>query len=252
MRVIIIDNETSVRKGLIALLGKHCPQVTEIFEATGVVDGIRIINETKPDLVFLDVEMDDGTGFELLNKLVNYHFQLVFITAHNKYAVDAFKFCAIDFLLKPIGPMELVISVNRALDGQKKQNLELQIKLLQEHLFAVDKNLPRAKNIALIDGNVIHYVKIEEIIFCKAEGAYTSFHLTNGKKILVSQILKEYDELLHGYMFIRTHHSYLVNSSKIVKYDKSDGGQLYLEDNYTIPVSARKKVVVLNILSNLR
>ena len=251
MKVLIIDNDSSIREGLITLLEQLCPQVTEIKEAVGVETGLNTINQFKPDLVFLDVEMDDGTGFDLVQKIGKYDFQLVFITAYNKYAVRAFKFSAIDFLLKPIEPLDLVVSINKALSQQKNKDLELQIKLLQENIQNLNAQKIQDKKMALNDGQLINYVKVSDIVYCKADGAYTIFYLLNAHKIMVSKILKEYEDLLSDFGFLRTHHSYLINTSKISKFDKADGGQLILDEKYSVPVSARKREQVLDILGKL-
>ncbi len=251
MKVLIIDNDSSIREGLVALLKKLCPNVTVVNEATGVVSGLEAIDKLMPDVVFLDVEMDDGTGFDLIQKLGSYNFQLVFITAHNKYAVNAFKLSAIDFLLKPIDPMELVVSVNKASSQLKNKDLEKQIKLLEESLQNRNNIKGQDKKIALNDGNSIHYINVSDIIYCKADGSYTVFYLISARKIMVSKLLKEYEELLEDFGFLRTHHSYLINMKKINKFDKSDGGQLILEESHSVPVSARKREQVLDILSRI-
>ncbi|MBK8369070.1 MAG: response regulator transcription factor [Bacteroidetes bacterium] len=251
MKVLIIDNDSSIREGLVSLLKKLCPQITEIKEADGVAAGLKAIDDVKPEVVFLDVEMDDGTGFDLVQKLGSYNFQLIFITAHNKYAVNAFKFSAIDFLLKPIDPMDLVLSINKAISQKKNRDLEQQVKLLEESLQNINSLKIQDRKIALNDGNVIHYIKVNDIIYCQADGSYTVFHLMNSKKIMVSKLLKEYEDLFSDFSFLRTHHSYLINTSKISKFDKADGGQLIMEENHSVPVSARKKEQVLDILGKL-
>lgn len=251
MKVLIIDNDSAIREGLRSLLKKLCPQISEIQEADGVASGLKAIDAVKPEIVFLDVEMNDGTGFDLVQKLGNYNFQLVFITAHNKYAVNAFKFSAIDFLLKPIDPMDLVLSVNKALSQKKNRDLEQQVKLLEESLQNINSLKIQDRKIALNDGNVIHYIKVNDIIYCQADGSYTVFHLMNSKKIMVSKLLKEYEDLFSDFSFLRTHHSYLINTSKISKFDKADGGQLIMEESHSVPVSARKKEQVLDILGRL-
>jgi two-component system LytT family response regulator len=251
VKVLIIDNDSSIREGLRNLLKKLCPQITEINEAEGVITGLKAIDNFKPEIVFLDVEMDDGTGFDLVQKLGNYNFQLIFITAHNKYAVNAFKFSAIDFLLKPIDPMDLVVSINKAAQQQKTKDLEHQLKLLEESLQNINSLKIQDRKIALNDGNVIHYIKVNDIIYCQADGSYTVFYLMNSRKIMVSKLLKEYEDLFADFSFLRTHHSYLINTSKISKFDKADGGQLIMEESHHVPVSARKKEQVLEILGRL-
>lgn len=249
MKALLIDNEIPVRKSLHKLLEEYCPQITEMEEAEGVVSGIFKINSFQPDLVFLDVEMDDGTGFDLLKKIENYDFQLIFVTAHNKYAVDAFKFSAIDFLLKPIDPLELIKSVNRANSNLKSKELVRQIEILKESLASLDQKMNTDRKIALSDTKSIHYIRIKDIIRCEADGAYTLFHIVGDKKLTSSHTLKDYEELLEGLGFIRCHHSHIINTSKIVRFDKSEGGSLVLEENHLAPVSSRKRELVLDILS---
>ncbi len=251
MKILIIDNDISIRDGLRTLLQKYCPHIKEIEEADGVESGVLAIENLKPQLVFLDVEMDDGSGFDLIQKLGSYNFQLVFITAYNKYAVDAFRYSAIDFLLKPIDPLELVVSVNKAAAQRNTKVLEQQSKILQESLHQKNKAGNQDRKIALNDGNVIHYIRLCDIIYCKADGAYTIFVLTNSKKIMVSKLLKEFEELFSEYSFLRTHHSYLINSLRIVKFEKADGGVLLLDENQSALVSARKKEFVLDVLGRL-
>ncbi len=251
MKVLLIDNDTSIRDGLRILLVKYCPQIKEIEEADGVESGVLAIENLKPQLVFLDVERGDGTGFDLIQKLGNYDFQLVFITAYNKYAVDAFRYSAIDFLLKPIDPLELVVSVNKATAQLNNKELEQQVKILKESLIQKNKPQDQERKIALNDGNVIHYIRLSEIIYCKADGAYTQFILSNSKKIMVSKLLKEYEELFSAYNFLRTHHSFLINANRIVKFEKADGGILLLDEQQSVLVSARKKELVLEVLGRL-
>jgi two-component system LytT family response regulator len=193
--------------------------------------------------------MDDGTGFDLLRKLENYNFQLIFVTAHNKYAVDAFKFSAIDFLLKPIDPLDLIKSINRAIEGIKSRKIGKQIEILKESLDSLNHKADTERKIALNDTKSIHYIKIKDIIRCEADGAYTNFFILENKKITASHTLKDYEELLNGLGFIRCHHSHMVNIARIIRFDKAEGGSLILEENHQAPVSSRKKDQVLDILS---
>lgn len=250
MKAVIIDNNKTVRDGLRAMLLKLCSQVTQIYEAGGVESGFELIVQEKPQIVFTDVEMDDGTGFDLIQKLPFRDFQLIFITAYNKYAVNAFKFSAIDFLLKPIDPIELVASVNKASESFKNRDLEQQIKLLKDNLSSINQKISD-KKVALYESNIIHYIKVSDIIFCKSDASYTIFHIVGGKKIMVSRLLKEYEELFDGLGFLRTHNSYLINTQRILRFDKSDGGQLIMEEDHAVQVSTRKKEQVLEILSKL-
>lgn len=248
MKVLIIDNEEQIRIGLEKQLKSFCPQVSEIQQATGVVSGLEAIANYKPDLVFLDVEMDDGTGIELASKLESYSFQLVFITAHDKYAVNAFKLCAIDFLLKPIDAEDLINAVVRAEKNIKTKTLELQFKILQESISSIAVS---DKKIVLKDNESIYFVKVSDIVRCKAEGPYTEFYLMSDQKIIISKSLKEYEDVLEPFGFVRTHHSHLINIKHISRFDKADGGVLVLDNEHVVPVSQRKRELILELLNSI-
>ncbi len=248
MRTLIIDNEEQIRIGLIKQLKAFCPIISEIKEASGVKAGLKAIDEYKPELVFLDVEMDDGTGIELIQKLGHFNFQLIFITAHDKYAISAFKLSAIDFLLKPIDAEDLIKAVDKAKENLKSKTLEMQFQILQESLSSITIN---EKKIVLKDSESIYFVKVSDIVHCKAEGPYTEFYLIPQQKITISKSLKEYEELLEPYGFIRTHHSHLINIKRIVRFDKADGGTLILENKQVVPVSQRKREQIMELLNNM-
>lgn len=248
MNILIIDNENAIRVGLVKMINSFCPNVNQIWEANGVASGIEAIGKYKPDLVFLDVEMDDGTGIQLIEKLGKFDFQLIFITAHDKYAVNAFKLSAIDFLLKPIDSNDLVSAVSKASEKIKSKSLNLQIQILQESLTSLSVN---EKKIVLKDSESIYFVKIADIVHCKAEGPYTEFYLIPQQKIIISKSLKEYEEILEPYGFVRPHHSHLVNIKRIVRFDRADGGTIILENKQTIPVSQRKREHIMELLNKI-
>lgn len=248
MKALIIDNEEKIRQNLRHQLTTFCPTVTEIHESGGVESGLMAIKAFTPDIVFLDVEMDDGTGMDLVKRLGAFDFQLVFITAHDKYALNAFKLSAIDFLLKPIDPEELIASINKAEQNIKGKNIELQFQILQESLSSITVN---EKKIVLKDSESIYFIKIADIVHCKAEGPYTEFYIIPQQKIIISKSLKEYEELLVPYGFVRTHHSHLINIKRIVRFDKADGGMLIMENKQSVPVSQRKREQILELLNNI-
>jgi len=245
MRAAIIDNEEPVRNALVQMIKTYCPAILEIREGVGVVDGITLIHEYHPEIVFLDMEMDDGTGVDLLKRLGEYKFQLIFITAHEKYALDAIKMSAIDFLLKPIVIEDLVACVKKASNNILNQNLQQQIQVLKDSLASLKSN---DEKIVLKDSESIHFVRLNDIVYCEADGPYTTFFLINKEKIIISRTLKEFDDLLDMKGFLRTHKTYLVNISKIVKFNKMDGGALIMENGMEVPVSQRKKEEVMAIL----
>ena len=246
MNILLVDNEEEVRLVLKSMVMSWAQGLHRIEEATGVLDGVQKIKSFCPDIVLLDVEMDDGTGFDLLRQVLNPSFQLIFTTAHNQYAIQAFRFSAIDYLLKPINPEELQASLQRAMDHISQHTLQKQLFVLMQQL--ANKPEPE-QQIVLKDIDKTYFIRMNDILYCEAEGAYTKFYLVNGDPVFVSRNLRSYEELLSPAGFIRTHHSCLVNPSKIRIYDrKTDSGTLVLEGGYTIPVSQRKKEFVIQFL----
>lgn len=248
MKILLIDNEDEIRSILKEMILAWSKGNYEIDEADGVATGIQKINSFQPDIVLLDVEMNDGTGFDLLKQLPNPTFQLIFTTAHNKYAVQAFKFSAIDYLLKPIDPLELNNSLAKAKENVANNTLQRQLSVLMQQFSTKNES---EKQIVLKDIDKTYFIKISDILFCEAEGSYTKFYISNDETIFVSRNLHSYEELLSPAGFIRTHHSCLVNPTKIKVFDrKTDSGILILESGHTIPVSQRKKDFVIQFLEN--
>lgn len=248
MKILIVDNEISVRESLRKMITHFDNSLYECFEADSVENGIKKINEINPDIVLLDVELEDGTGIDLLSSLQAINFQLIFITAHNKYAIDAFRFSAIDFLLKPIDIEDLGSALEKAKQQIKNKNLEEQIEVLKQNLNNVSNT---EKKIVLKDINSIYFIKVKDIIRCESDGHYTEFYFESNKKIVISKLLKEYEELLKPFGFIRTHHSHLINIDKVLRFDKTNGGTLIMENNDEVPVSHRKKEKILKLLNNI-
>lgn len=245
MKILIIDNEASLRTTLRTLI-KQLVLVDHVLEeADGVANGLQQIRSFQPDIVFLDIEMNDGTGFDLLKQIGDANFQLIITTAFNQYAVQAFKFSAIDYLLKPIDPNELKEALQKATTQLKQTRLGLQLEIMLQQL---SQQMSVEKKIVLKDIDSAYFVKVNDIYFCEAEGTYTRFYVSTGDPILVSKNLKEYASILEPMGFIRTHHSYLANPNKIKMYDKTDGGALILEGGHSIPISQRKKEQVMSLL----
>lgn len=247
MKILIVDNEKEVRGLLKDMIASISADAYIVEEAEGVETGVQKINTFQPDVIFLDVEMNDGTGFDLMNRVSNPAFQLVFTTAHNKYAVQAFKCSAIDYLLKPVDFTELENSLQKAAAAISGNSLSKQMAVLMQQLSAKDTS---EKQIVLKDSEASYFVKVADILYCEAEGSYTKFYVLNNTPIIISKNLSIYEELLALYGFIRTHHSYLVNPAKIKMYDKADGGTLILDSGHTVPISHRKKDYVMQVLEN--
>lgn len=249
MKALIVDNEASIRESLVLAIKAFCPQVEEIEEADGVESGLKKIQSYQPDLLFLDVELGNGTGMDLLSQLPKVTFNVVFITAHNRYAIDAFKYSAIDFLLKPINPEDLIRSVTKAEKQSRNDNLIKQLTVLKSEF---NNTSQLDKNIVLSEQDSIHIVKSSNIIYCSSEGNYTTFFTNSSEsKIVISKNMKVFEDLLTPLGFIRVHNSYLVNINKIEKYDKGDGGFLYVSGGTKIPVSQRKKELLMSLFKKM-
>jgi two-component system, LytTR family, response regulator len=246
MKILLIDNEADIRNVLKEMIEQINPMLHQLEEASSVETGLTKIHSFQPDIVFLDVEMDDGTGFDLLRKLNAPTFQLIFTTAFNQYAMQAFKFSAIDYLMKPVDPIELSNSLSRANQNISQRNLHKQLEVLMQQLPG--KSVQDAQ-IVLKDLDTTYFVKISDIMYCMAEGAYTQFFIRHSDPILVSKNLHSYEELLTPSGFIRTHHSCLVNPIHIKLYDRKTDS-LVLEGGHSVPVSQRKKDYVIQLLEN--
>lgn len=248
MKILLVDNEKTVRETLATMVQNWSNGMHQIEEAAGVKEGVSTINQLKPDIVLLDVEMDDGTGFDLLQQIPQPGFQLIFTTAHNEYAIQAFRYSAIDYLLKPVDPAELRQALERAMIQISQQTMQQQLSILLQQLGG---RTDTEKQIVLKDVDKTYFIKIRDILFCEAEGSYTKFYLSNAEPVFVSRNLRSYEEILAPAGFIRTHHSCLVNPAKIKIYDrKTDSGTLILEGGHSVPVSQRKKDFVVQFLEN--
>lgn len=239
---VIIDDEQNNIENLEILLRLHCPQVTVVATAMNANDGAFIIVHHNPDIIFLDIQMPGRNGFEMLQSLKHHNFELIFVTAFDQYGIQAVKFSALDYLLKPIKTDELKNAVNKAIyrSVEKKQNQKLE-NLLQLLENRQQQNLHR---IALASAKETRFIKTTDIIRCESSNNYTTFFITNGEKIMVSKPIFEYEEILSAYGFIRCHQSHLVNKKHIRSLVKDDGGYLVLEDGTQIPVSRLKKEFV--------
>ena len=247
LRTIIIDDEQSVRKTLEKLLARNCPNVKLVAEADGVNSGIETIRKYHPDLILLDIKMDDGTGFDLLKQLEPVDFKVIFITAYDQYAIKAIKFSALDYLLKPVDPEDLTEAINKA-EKLVVNELNQQLNTLEENMLTQEKS---KKKIILKTFDNIYLVKLIDIVYCESNDNYTNFHLLGDKKILVSNTLKDYDEMLSEYGFFRAHKSYLVNLMHIDRFEKADGGSVVLNNEIKIPVASRKKDQLLEMLHKI-
>jgi len=241
---VIVDDEPYCCEVLSASLEKYCREVTVVAICHSGMEAIKAINEHKPALVFLDVEMPKMNGFEMLEQLPSINFHLVFTTSYDQYALKAFRFSAIDYLLKPIDQEELQKSVQKVLQHSQAplpQQLEILMRKIHQPTALINK-------IALPTMDGLQMILVDLIISCESDDNYTILKLKDKRKIVVSCTLKEIEEILEDHSFIRVHRSYLVNLNEIEKYLKGEGGYLVMTDGSTIDVSRTRKETLLKKL----
>ena len=249
VKAVIIDDEKKSRQALTGLLERYCHNVIILGEAEGVRSGIEMIKSTNPDVIFLDIQMQDGSGFRLLQSFEKIDFEIVFTTAFDQYAIKAIRFSALDYLLKPIVPQELIEAVRKVEDLKmaRQQNIQENINVLLE----IIQNPAESRKIIRSTAEKIHVVDVDDIIRCESDNYYTKFFFLDGSRLLISKTLKENESLLRGHQFIRSHKSHLVNTKYIRGFVKSDGGYILMSDNSKVPVSRRRKELIMETLNNL-
>ena len=245
-KALIIDDEQRTRELIAKMIESFDMDIEAIPRGENVKSGIEAINEIQPDLVFLDIQMPDGTGFDLLKALPEKNFGVIFITAHEEFAIKAIKFSALDYILKPVDPEELRAALERALETMSEGKEDNQFEALQHNIQPNQK-----RRLVLKTQESVHVVELDHIIRCEADRNYTSFYLTGGKKILVSRTLKDYETLLTGHNFLRVQQSHLVNLNFVDRYDKGNGGAVVMKDGSEVPLSPAKREVFFQILENL-
>jgi two-component system LytT family response regulator len=246
LTAVIIEDIEDARLALNQDIKDYCPEVQVIGEAEGVVSGIKLLQNVKPDIIFLDIQMGDGTGFDLLEIIGEGDAKVIFTTASDAYGIKAIKYSALEYLLKPIDPDELKAAVQKAKDNSAATGQERGIEILTNQL----KN-QTTDRIALNTQDRITVVKVADIVRCASDVNYTYFHFADKTSVLVTKTLKEFDGLLSDKGFIRVHQSHLVNVEHIKELVKADGGTLRLSDGSSVPVSTRRKQDVINYLSGM-
>ncbi len=244
---VLIDDELHNIENLKNLINRYCPNIHVVAFAISVKQGRLLINKHKPDLVFLDIEMPVQNGFSMLESLQTIDFEIIFVTAYNKYMLQAIKTCALDYLMKPVSITELKEAVSRVDKAVTKRRENKRLKVLVDNL----KENNQVQRVALPTAEALNFVPINNIVRCKGENNYTLFYLTNGTTILVSKTLKEWEELLVEHQFIRTHQSHLINSLYAKAYVKKDGGYVLMEDGSIASVSKSRKEETIQKLTNL-
>lgn len=247
IRTALVDDNPHAIQILRDDLARMFPEVEIVGEADGVVQGAKMLRQAQPDLLLLDIQMGDGTGFDLLEILPDLKAQVIFTTAHDEHAIRAFRFAAVDYLLKPIDPEELRQAVDRAkklLNLAKSQATHTHLPLLKEHF----QQREPPKTIALHTSEKIHVARLKDILRMEADGNYTEVHFTNGQKLLLTKTLKEFAQLLEDTGFLRAHQSHLVNFDHIREFIKTDGGYIVMADGAKVPVAVRKRAEVVERL----
>jgi two-component system, LytTR family, response regulator len=247
IKTIIIDDEPELLDMNRALLVNNFENIEVVATCGTVEEGVNLIKEHKPQLVLLDIQLSDGTGFQLLQKVKPYNFSVIFITAHNEFAIKAIKFSALDYILKPVNEQEFCVAVERAISNINNVLIGKQVDTFFDYYDRKTQN----RNIVLKTAESINVVEVSDIVYCRSDNSYTTFYLNNKEKILVSRGMKEYEELLEDYGFFRPHHSFLVNLKYISRLDKTDGGFLILKDSTEIPVSTRRKARLIQVLEKM-
>jgi two-component system LytT family response regulator len=244
IRTVVVDDEKKGRELLVKVLNNYCNGIEVVGQAETANGAFEVINKEKPDLVFLDIEMPNGTGFDLLKMFRKISFHVIFTTAYDHYAIKAIKYSALDYLLKPIDIDELQESVAKV----HKQNTAEQQAPNIDVLMSALNNVDKAKKIAIPDQEGVAIVEVKDIVRCQADSNYTLIFLSNGTKVVSTKTLKEYNNLLDENTFMRIHNSNLININHIKKYIKGDGGQVVMSDDSIVEVSRRRKSDLMEVL----
>jgi two-component system LytT family response regulator len=241
---IIVDDEPYSCEGLATLLERYCPDIKLLDACYSGADALKAIKEQTPDLLFLDIEMPGMNGFEMLQRLPAINFSVIFTTSYDQYAIKAIKFSALDYLLKPVDKDDLQAAVKKAMH-KSQETLPQQIEILLQKL---DHPSISVNKIAIPTMEGLQMLFVENIIRCSSDSNYTILFLKNKQKVIASRTLKEIEEMLEDYPFLRVHHSYLVNLNEIEKYIKGDGGYLLMSDGSNIDVSRSRKEALIKKL----
>jgi len=248
IRTIIIEDEKKSREVLHKLIQANCPQLNVTGLASSVEQAVEMIKKERPDLIFLDIELSDGTGFDILEQVQGMHFDVILATAYDQYAIKAIKFSAIDYLLKPIDADELKKAVEK-ISSKKTEFSQIEnLRFLLQNFKRQDENFSK---ITQPTGNAYEIVSVSDIIRLEADESYTRVILTEKRNFLVTQTMKHFEDILPSDMFIRIHHSHLVNIKHVVRYLKVDSGYAVMSDGSQLEISRRKRDQFLEHLGKL-
>jgi two-component system, LytTR family, response regulator len=238
IRTVLIDDETDSVRVLQKLLDKYCPQVEVVGTAEGVETALTVIQATRPDLLFLDIEMTQGNAFDLLNQLRPLTFQVIFVTAFDNYAIRAFKYSAVDYLLKPVDIDELLGAVERVVQRSQQKNIIDQMQVFLDNMGTFSLTQQKMA-VPTVEGLI--FINLKEVVRLEAKSSYTQIILDNGSIITATRTIKDYEDILPEALFCRIHNSHIINLFKIEKYNKGRGGYVTLEDGSTIEVASRRR-----------
>jgi len=238
IQTVLVDDEVDSIRILQRLLETYCPNVNIAGTANGVDTGVELIRESRPDLVLLDIEMAQGNAFDLLNQLMPLTFQVIFVTAFDNYAIRAFKYSAVDYLLKPVDIDDLRNAIGRVRERPEAKDLAEQMKILLSNVGMLHLTQQKMA-IPTITG--LNFVPIQDILRFEAKGNYTIIYLSGGETVMATRTIRDYEELLPENIFCRIHSSHIINLSRIEKYQKGRGGMVLMEDGTTIEVAARRR-----------
>lgn len=245
MNIVIIDDEARARSSIASIIKVSQHNIKVVAEADCVKTGIEAIKKHKPHLILLDIDMPDGTGFDLLKAMDYINFKVIFITAYEEFAVKAFEYSAIDYILKPADPKKLIDAISKAQQLVEQENINLRLNALFANLDNIN---PNCKKLVLKTAEKIYLISTSDIIRCEADTGYTQFFLVDGKNILISRTIKDFDVLLDGLGFFRIHQSHLINLKFIDYYDKTEGGSVRMKDKSMLPLARRKKESFLKLI----
>ncbi|MEM9340698.1 MAG: LytTR family DNA-binding domain-containing protein [Bacteroidota bacterium] len=244
MNILLLDDEESARKTIAAYLDRSSLETFDLLEASTIDEGLKCVDHYDIDLLLLDIQLGNGTGFDFLSRLETVDFQLIFISAYDEFAIKAFKFNAIDYILKPINPLEFNHAIKRAV--QKKETTTSKEQLSQ---LTLDMEQHDVNRVILKDSQAIHFVDIQDIVQCKSESNYTVFSLVDGSDITISKTLGEFEEMLLEKNFFRSHRSHLINLHQIRKYDRREGGFIQMKDGKNVPIARSRKDVFMKLIN---
>lgn len=238
IRTVLVDDEIDSILVLQKLLEAYCPQVAVIGTAEGVESALAVVQSTRPDLVFLDIEMTQGNAFDLLNQLRPLTFQVIFVTAFDNYAIRAFKYSAVDYLLKPVDIDELVSAVGRVMERSQQRNIIDQMQLFLDNMGTYGLGQQKMA-VPTVEGLI--FINLSEVVRLEAKSSYTQINLENGEVVMATRTIKDYEDILPEALFCRIHNSHIINLQKIEKYHKGRGGYVVLEDGSEIEVASRRR-----------